>query len=283
VPELPDLEYVVARLRETAVGRRVTAARVTEPIVLRVTIPGDFVELVTDRTLETVERRGHFLLFSLGELDLVVNPMLAGRFRFAEAAAKKEASMCFALAFEQLELRYLDDKKMGKAYLVKHGDHRQIPALRELGADILSDTFTLDAFKKLAKKRRDQVRAFLMDKRALAAIGNAYADEILFASRIHPKTWVRQLSDDELKTLHKQIGVVMRAAIKEVARRGAPIDEKVRDFLAVRGRKGEPCKNCGTTLRAVRVLDHDSVFCPQCQPAKRSQFIDWSKLPEKKK
>src|SRR5262249_25636338 len=156
------------------------------------------------------------------------------------------------------------------------------------------------AFRKLARKRRDQVRAFLMDKRALAAIGNAYADEILFAARIHPKTWVRQLSDDELATLHAAIGRVLRDAIAEVARRGAPtgerasasessgrrlrrgrfppIDEKVRDFLAVRGRKGEPCKNCGTTLRAVRVLDYDAVFCPQCQPARRDQFIDWSKL-----
>jgi formamidopyrimidine-DNA glycosylase len=282
VPELPDLEYVVARLRETAVGRRVTSARVAEPIVLRVAVPGDFAELMTGRTLDAVERRGQFLLFALGNLDLVVNPMLAGRFRFTEAGAKKEASMCFALAFEQLELRYLDDKKMGKAYVVAKGDHAQVPGLRELGMDIMSDKFTLDAFKKLAKKRRDQVRAFLMDKRALAAIGNAYADEILFASRIHPKTWVRQLSDTELLTLHKQIGLVMRAAIAEVARRGAPIDEKVRDFLAVRGRKGEPCKNCGTTLRAVRVLDYDSVFCPQCQPARRNQFIDWSKLPQKK-
>ena len=282
MPELPDLEYVVARLRETALGRRVTAARVSEPIVLRVAVPGDFAPLMTGRTLDAVERRGQFVLFSLGDLDLVINPMLAGRFRFAEVGAKKEASMCFALAFAELELRYLDDKKMGKAYVVKKGDHAQVPGLRELGLDIMSAKFTLDAFKKLAQKRRDQVRAFLMDKRALAAIGNAYADEILFASRIHPKTWVRQLSDEELATLHKQIGLVMRAAIDEVARRGAPIDEKVRDFLAVRGRKGEPCKTCGTTLRAVRVLDHDSVFCPQCQPAKRSQFIDWSKLPQKK-
>src|SRR5262249_47760966 len=156
----------------------------------------------------------------------------------------KEASLCFALGFEQLELelRYLDDKKMGKAYLVRRGDHAQVPGLRELGADILADTFTLEAFRKLAGKRRDQVRAFLRDKRALAAIGNAYADEILFAARSHPKTWVRQLSDAELGTLHAEIGRVMRAAIAEVARRGAPIDEKVRDFLAVRGRKGEPCK-----------------------------------------
>jgi formamidopyrimidine-DNA glycosylase len=120
-----------------------------------------------------------------------------------------------------------------------------------------------------------------MDKRALSAIGNAYADEILFEARIHPKTRANQIKGDDVGVLYDSIGKVMRAAIAEVARRAAPIDEKVRDFLSVRGRKGEPCPRCGTVLRAVRVLAADAVFCPTCQPAKRSQFIDWSKLPRK--
>jgi formamidopyrimidine-DNA glycosylase len=148
-----------------------------------------------------------------------------------------------------------------------------------LGVDLLSPAFDRAAFLKLARGRRDQVRMFLMDKRALASIGNAYADEILFAARIHPKTFVRQLSDDDRERLFVAIGTVLRHAIDEIERRDEPIDIKVREFLSVRGRDGQPCPVCGTKIRAVRVGDGDACFCPVCQPTTRRLFVDWGRLP----
>jgi len=281
VPELPDLEVVVPRLRETVAGKRIVGARVKEPIVLRVAVPGDLPTLMTGRTIETVERRGNFVLFGLGELELAVNMMLAGRFRLAAPGEKTERSMCFALLVGQdLELRFLDDKKMGKAYVIPRGRHDLAPGLATLGVEVMSDAFTLARFRELARRRRDQVRTFLMDKKAIAAIGNAYADEILFAARIHPKTRVQQLTSEEIDRLHGCIKEVLAQAIDEVARRGAPIEEKVRDFLAVRGKKGAKCPRCGTTLRRAVHLSADAVFCPECQPAKRPQFVDWRKVPK---
>jgi formamidopyrimidine-DNA glycosylase len=141
--------------------------------------------------------------------------------------------------------------------------------------------FTPLVFEALARKRRDQVRAFLMDKAALASIGNAYADEILFAARLHPKTMVRTLSPEERTRLFEAIGQVLRGAIAEIQKRGSPPGVKVRDFLSVRGRDGKPCLVCGTTLRAVRVNDGDACFCPQCQPATRKLFVDFGRLPAK--
>ena len=281
MPELPDLEVVVPRLRETVAGKRIVGARVKEPIVLRVAVPGDLPTLMTGRTIETVERRGNFVLFGLGELELAVNMMLAGRFRLAAPGEKTERSMCFALLVGQdLELRFLDDKKMGKAYVIPRGRHDLAPGLATLGVEVMSDAFTLARFRELARRRRDQVRTFLMDKKAIAAIGNAYADEILFAARIHPKTRVQQLTSKEIDRLHGCIKEVLAQAIDEVARRGAPIEEKVRDFLAVRGKKGAKCPRCGTTLRRAVHLSADAVFCPECQPAKRPQFVDWRKVPK---
>jgi len=74
---------------------------------------------------------------------------------------------------------------------------------------------------------------------------------------------------------------VLRHAVDEIARRDPPIDEKVRDFLSVRGRDGKPCPRCGTKIRAVRVGDGDACFCPKCQPTERKLFVDWSKVPGK--
>jgi len=221
------------------------------------------------------------VLLGLGDLELAVNMMLAGRFRLATPEEKTERTMCFALAIEGgLELRYLDDKKMGKAYVIPRGKHELAPGLATLGVEVMSKAFTLPRFRELAAGRRDQVRSFLMDKRALAAIGNAYADEILFAARIHPKTRVRELSADEIATLYRAIKDVLSQAIDEVSRRGAPIEEKVRDFLAVRGKKGARCPRCGTVLRRAVHLSADAVFCPECQPARRPQFVDWRKIPK---
>ena len=176
------------------------------------------------------------------------------------------------------ELHYLDDKRMGKVYVARAADEATIPIYGQLGADVLSPAFTREAFGKLIARRRDQVRAFLMDKRALASIGNAYADEILFAAGLHPKTFCNKLAPAEVDALHAAIGRVLTDAIAEIRRRDEPIEVKVRDFLKVRGRDGKPCVVCGTTIRAVRVGDGDACFCPHCQRETRKLFVNWTRL-----
>jgi formamidopyrimidine-DNA glycosylase len=220
-----------------------------------------------------------------GDLVIVVNAMLVGRYKLIAAGAdrpkkdskKDPTALGLALVFDDApELQYVDEKRMGKVYVAAASDEGKIPVYSQLGLDVMSPAFTREAFGKAAARRRDQVRAFLMDKRALASIGNAYADEILFAARLHPKTFCNKLDAAALDALHAAIGQVLRDAIDEIRRRDEPIDVKVRDFLKVRGRDGKPCLVCGTTIRAVRVGDGDACFCPSCQPETRKLFINWS-------
>jgi formamidopyrimidine-DNA glycosylase len=209
--------------------------------------------------------------------------MLVGRYRLVPAGVapskKDPRSLGLALAFEDApELQYLDDKRMGKVYVARAADENTIPIYGQLGADVLSPAFTRDALAGLIGKRRDQVRAFLMDKRALASIGNAYADEILFAAGLHPKTFCNKLAPTDIDALHVAIGRVLIDAIAEIRKRDEPIEVKVRDFLKVRGRDGKPCLVCGTILRAVRVGDGDACFCPHCQRETRKLFVNWTRL-----
>jgi formamidopyrimidine-DNA glycosylase len=274
MPELPDLLYVVARLRESLAGRHVTAERVKEPVVLRFTVRGNL-SLLLGRALQDVFRKSHFVVFRFEGLDLAVNPMLAGRFRLAAPGDKDEASLAFALALGDVELRYLDDKSMGKAYLIATDDWRAIPGMQTGGIDILSPEFSRERFCSLLKHRRDQVRAFLLDKKALDSLGNAYADEVLFEAGIHPKTFCRRLSHEEGVRLHDAIVKVMREAAEEVARRAEPIEVKVRDFLKVRLK--DTCPRCGSKIRTAGVKGMDAYFCPRCQPATRSGLVDWTR------
>ncbi len=289
MPELPDLLHILTRLRERLPGRVVAQERVREPVVLRCMVPGNL-SLLLGRRLEAITRHLHFLIFRFEGLDLAINPMLAGRFRLAPPGERDEGALAFAIAFHapltagarldplappELELRYLDDKKMGKAYLTAPGDWRAIPGAEGGGLDILSRELTAERLVSLLKHRRDQVRVFLLDKRALDALGNAYADEVLFEARIHPKTPCRALTHEDALRLHAAIERVMREAVEEVARRNEPIEVKVRDFLKVRMKT--ICPRCGAKIRKAGVRSMDAYFCPRCQPATRPGFVDWNK------
>ena len=275
MPELPDLLYVMGVLRPALIGRAVAAERLAAPVVLRSLVKGDL-SLLVGRTLDELQRQGHFLVFRFGDLDLAVNPMLAGRFKLTEPAARLEAAAAFVLTFEPgPDLRYLDDKKMGKAYLLPAGAWKGVPGMEGGGLDVLSPDFTLERFRERLRGRRDQVRAFVMDKRALDSLGNAYADEVLFEAGIHPKTWCRALGPDDAARLHAAIVTVMRAAAEEVERRHEPIEVKVRDFLQIR--RKTICPRCGAKVRKAGVRGMDSYFCPRCQPETRPGLVDWRK------
>ncbi len=274
MPELPDLIYVLGKLREGLLGRHVSAERVKEPVVLRFAVRGNL-SLLLGRPLVDIFRKSHFLVFRFEGLDLAVNPMLAGRFRLSAPGDKDEGSLGFALGFGDLELRYLDDKVMGKAYLIATDDWKAVPGMQTGGIDLLSPEFTRERFVSLLRHRRDQVRVFLLDKKALDSLGNAYADEVLFEAGIHPKTFCRALSHDDGVRLHDAIVKVMKEAVSEVARREEPIDVKVRDFLKVRLK--ETCPRCGSKIRTAGVRGMDAYFCPRCQPATRAGLVDWTR------
>jgi formamidopyrimidine-DNA glycosylase len=274
MPELPDLLHVLGKLRGRLLGRTVTSERLREPIVLRCLVHGNL-SLLLGRSLRDISRRAHFVIFHFDGFDLAVNPMLAGRFRFALPGDRDEAVLAFALGFDDVELRYLDDKKMGKAYLAAAGDLSAIPGLQAIGVDVLSRQFTTERFASLLRHRRDQIRVFLLDKGALDSLGNAYADEVLFEARIHPKTWCRSLTHEDAERLHAAIVAVLKDAVAEVARRDEPIEVKIRDFLKVRMKV--ECPRCGSRIRKAGVKGMDAYFCPKCQPATRPGFVDWNR------
>ena len=290
MPELPDLEYIVAVLGSVLPGRKIETVRVKNPVVLRVAVPGTLPELIQGHTFRACARHGHFLRFAIGDgHDLIINPMLAERLRLGSIGEREESSLCLAAGLDDgTELRYLDDKQMGKVYLVAAGDHRAIPGYDAVGIEALSPEFTVGRLREILRERRDQVRAFLLDKTAVASIGNAYADEILWAARIHPKTGCAGLTEQDITRLHAAIRGVLLDAVREVARRAQPIEIKIRDFLQVRNRKGQPCSRCATPIRVEGVRGHDTFYCPSCQPNRpdarlgRRQLVDWSRLPDRK-
>lgn len=277
MPERPDLEYVVPILHERLHSQRIVSVGVQKPIVLRVAVKGDPAGLLQGQVIASVERRAHFVVFGFAEptLQMVISPMLAGRFMFAEAKRPRDTALTWTFENGQT-LVYRDDVQMGKVYIIERDAWHNVPGLAQIGVDVLSKAFTPAALSALAQKRRDQVRVFLMDKSALDSFGNAYADEVLWEAKIHPKTMVNKLTPEDLARLHAAIVRVMRDAIKTIKKRKPALDEKLRDFLKVRNRHNEPCPRCGESIRRAGVHGHDTFFCPACQPeTRKTGIVSW--------
>ncbi len=311
MPELPDLVHIVKALGPALEGRRIEAARVKEPIVLRLLLPGTLGGLVTGRRFSSLVRRGPFLHFTLGPaamtdcgaaadaappsaapagaspagadgpLDLIMHLMLAGRLRLAEASRKPLAHTCFSMDLDDGQvLSYGDEKSMGKVYICLPSHRGAIPFFKGQGVDLASPEFTWGLFEALIAKRRCQARVFLMDQSCLSAIGNAYADEILFEAGIHPKASCNRLDEAQRRALYDATNSVLSWGIAKVEEAGRPLEEKVRDHMRVRGRAGQACPRCGASIRKAGVLGFDSFFCPVCQPDKAGKGLDWNKLPK---
>ncbi len=277
MPEIPELEHVSGVLRQRLVGRAISAVEVSRPIVIR--LPREqFVAGLTGATLLDVRRLGKFLLLEFDrDQTLVVAPMLTGRFQWT-GDAKPHARTCFTLHFaaggegvgeagDGLAIRYIDERFLGKVYLVPRDELDGVPVLGEQGPDALDPELTEDVFLARLRRYRGQVKNVLVNAKFIAGIGNAYVDEILFEAGIHPFTPVKDLTPERRADLYGAVGSVLSWASERAAEGiGERIDKKPRDFLRVHRKGGEPCPNCGARISEVTPNRRITSFCRSCQP-----------------
>ncbi len=274
MPEIPELEHVSAVLGERLVGRRIAQVEVSRPIVIRAPRE-EFEAGLTGARLSDVRRSGKFLLFDWDRgTTMAVAPMLTGRFQWTDAA-KAHARTCFTLHFEsegggdgdELAIRYIDERFLGKVYLIPSERLGSVPVLGEQGPDALDAALTEELFLERLRRYRGQVKNVLVNAKFIAGIGNAYVDEILFEAGVHPFTPVKELTAERRAALYAAIGAVLRwASARAAEEMGERIDAKPREFLRVHRKGGEPCPSCGGVISEVSPNRRITSFCRACQP-----------------
>lgn len=272
MPELPDLEIIREVLAPRLAGQTITAVEVVRPTVVRDLTGQGFTETLTGQTFADVQRRGKVLLFDLqSDLTLAINCKLAGRLQYALPKERRLSKTHVVLDLANgYQLRYSDQRTMGQVYLTT--DLAAIPGWTEVGPEPFD--LTLANFKERLRPHRGEIKGILTRGRAVAGIGNAYADEICFTARIHPYRQRTTLTADETDRLYKATQSVLRDAIATLRERvGTEIHGKsfalpyeVRDFLAVHNRGGEPCPACGSPISEVKAGGRLTNFCRTCQP-----------------
>ena len=269
MPEAPDLYVIRDFLELKLVGRTITATAEKKPLVLRNMIGERFGDDLPGRKITGIERRGKLLLITLGsDRRMVISPMLTGGLRFCEPTARMEAATILTFDLDDgNQLRYFDQKRMGQVYYLRPDQLGEIVRLENQGPDVLDEPLDFEAFKAALKPFRGEVKGILTRGQAVSGIGNAYADEILYAAGLFPFRKKSKLTPEEQVRLHASVYSVPKEAVGVLQERvGDAIHKKVRDFLKVHGKGGKPCPRCGTRISAIKANRRETNFCRSCQP-----------------
>jgi formamidopyrimidine-DNA glycosylase len=271
VPELPDIALYLDALAPRVVHQPLERLRIGNPFLVRTTDPP--AGLAEGRRIVGLRRLGKRIVFEMeGDLFLVLHLMIAGRLRWRDRGAAIPGKVGLA-AF---------DFPAGTAILTEAGSKRQaslhvvageerLAALDPGGLEVLGST--LPAFAERLTRENHTLKRALTDPHILSGIGNAYSDEILHAARMSPMALTSKLRDTELARLHQATIETLEYWIKRLrAEAGGAFPEKVtafRDGMAVHGRYGKPCPDCGAPVQRIVYARNEANYCAACQTGGR--------------
>ena len=289
MPELPEVETIVADLRPHLVGRTIVRCELNFPTIVRHPEPEEFVDALVGMRIDSMGRRGKYILISLtpphlwgggdeaaggapNNLQLVVHLGMTGQLRLVDPVAPL-ANHTHAVFFldDGRQLRYRDPRRFGRLLLGTEQALLSSKKMPRLGPEPIDPEFAPDELYRRLRTRRAAIKAVLLDQGAIAGVGNIYADESLHKARLRPDRIAGSLSKKSARRLHESLRESLTLAI---ANRGSSVDTYrdawgeiggQQEKLLVYGRAGEPCFTCGRPLSAIRIAGRTTVFCRRCQ------------------
>ena len=271
MPELPEVETTRRGLEPHCTGRRLISMRVREPR-LRWRIPASDPPRVAGRRIESLGRRGKYLLFRLeGGMTMLLHLGMSGSVRVVGPSQMLLAHDHIDFELDSGErLRFNDPRRFGSLHITAEPPE-QHPLLSSLGPEPLGEGFTGLYLHKVASGRRVAIKNLIMDSRVVVGIGNIYATEALYQAGIHPARAAGRIACKRLEHLVTCCRAILADAI---AVGGTTLRDYInsngvpgyfQQTLCVYGRGGERCRGCGRTLKEIRLGQRATVYCPRCQ------------------
>ena len=271
MPELPEVETIRRQLAPYLEGRTIVRAVLGDPRFTRPAAPAEVQAALIGARIESLGRRGKYLIWSLsGDRHLLVHLRMTGALLYDAAAPVLHGRSWFELD-DGHRVVYVDPRRFGTAHLLASTVARDAYLDQRLGVEPLTPGFTVAHLRALARGVRAPVKAFVLDQRRIAGVGNIYADEALYRARIHPLRPAGRLSTAQLGALRDAIEDALRAGIEA---KGATIDDfrhidgatgSFQDLFLVHRREGEPCLTCATVVRKLVVGGRGTYVCERCQ------------------
>ncbi len=268
MPELPEVESIRRELVSCILDSHFSQVKLLwERAVIGIT-PDGFCHQLEGKRICHIGRRGKYLLFSLSDKKTFI--LHLGMSGYVELLPSSSPTGHYTVAVFYLDgerkLQFCDRRRLGKLWLTTNRDD----VIGKLGIEPFDPRFTPEVLAHLVQ-RRMPIKAFLLDQHAIAGIGNMYADEILFSSRIHPLKRVSSLTSEEVSKVYDSIQRVLAEALGE---RGASVSTyrlpcgslgRAQFHFRVAHRGGQPCPRCGSEIQRLLIQGRGTYFCPYCQ------------------
>ncbi|MBA2536552.1 MAG: bifunctional DNA-formamidopyrimidine glycosylase/DNA-(apurinic or apyrimidinic site) lyase [Actinobacteria bacterium] len=272
MPELPEVETIRSRLAPGLVGRSFERVEITDGRLTRPESPEVVAAELAGERVADVRRRGKYLIvaFESGR-HLLIHLRMTGSLEHPISGDTDPYRRATVTLDDGSEVAYRDVRRFGTWLLLEPGELDEYLDAK-IGGEPLEAAFTTATLTRALEGRRAPIKAAILDQKAVAGVGNIYADEALWRARIHPLRPAGDLDRNEVAELRKAIRKALELGI---ARQGATL----RDFRDSGGRRGrmqlefkvygranEPCERCGTPIAKIHAAGRGTWFCPTCQP-----------------
>jgi formamidopyrimidine-DNA glycosylase len=271
MPELPEVETIRRQLAPRVEGRTLERVSILDPRWSRPLDPRELEDALRGRRVRSLSRRGKYLVWGLSDdVHLAQHLRMTGTVLCDPSPEPAHVRVRIELSGGS-RLAIADPRRFGTGELLLGSRELERFFLQRLGLEPLDERFTVAHLRSLVRGRTAPVKAFLLDQRRIAGVGNIYADEALHRAGIHPLRPAGRLTVAQLTRLHEALLWALQAGIEA---RGATIDDfrhvdgvwgSFQDRFSVHRRAGEPCPRCATTIVKLRVAGRGTYVCERCQ------------------
>lgn len=271
MPELPEVETVKNALKRLVLNKKINNVDIRYNNIIAYPSPEEFKEKIKNQTINNITRRGKWLMFELNNYYLVSHLRMEGKYflKNKNEELSKHDHVIFDL--NDNELRYNDTRKFGKMYLINKDDVYAVEPLKDLGLEPWDENLNVEYLKNKYKNKKLPIKTLLLDQSIITGIGNIYADEILFLSKINPLLKPTDLTDKNLDDIIKYTKEILSKAIElggttiKSYESEEGVHGRFQNNLLVHNHKGDKCPNCNNLIIKITVNGRGTYYCPGCQ------------------
>jgi len=272
MPELPEVETVKNTLKRLVLNKTIKEVKVYYENIIEYPTSNEFIKNIIGETIIDIKRRGKWLMFELNNYYILSHLRMEGKYNIRNINDEVDKHEHVAFIFtDNTELRYKDTRKFGRMHLLPKEKVNDTKPLNELGLEpwdeLLTSKYLLDKYKT----KKLPIKTVLLDQSIITGIGNIYADEILFKSKLNPLIKANLLTDSDCDNIIKYTKETLEEAITKggttikTYTSAEGVHGLFQQELLVHQQENKPCKNCNSSIIKIKVGGRGTYYCPNCQ------------------
>ena len=274
MPELPEVETVRRGLEKLILGKKISNIDIRYPKMIKTDL-NEFQKEMPGQVIQTMGRRGKYLLFYLSDKVLISHLRMEGKYFYYPDQVPERKHAHVLIHFEDGgTLVYEDVRKFGTMELLASELLEAYFVSKKLGPEPTEQDFDLEIFRGALKKSKKPIKSHLLYQTLVTGLGNIYVDEVLWRAKVHPSRTSNSLSTQEARKVHDEIIKVLGEAVEKG---GSTIrtytnafgeDGTMQEFHQVYDKTGQACSRCGAIIEKIQLGGRGTHFCPKCQRRK---------------